>query len=524
MGKFLYDLTEYTGSLPSSGYFLVSIGTGTYKVKESVVNSGSSGSVVSLNDLSDVDVSSPTSGYVLKYNGSSWVPLPDLSATGSAISHSTLSDLTSDDHPQYFTTGRADSRYATITSLTTGLSGCTATCNSGLSGKVGTGIIVTGNGLASGGGALTTNRTIVVSGASSGEAISGTSNTVVMTPARTAQAISGFTSGIINMFGPYVAVLDSVNGNDSTAQIGNINKSFFSLQGVIDAVSSGSYSEISLVIKNEGSYSATKAFNQANLEIDVYNFSNNTTSISLIFSNLSNFKILNRVSSSDDIDYSITLNGKDGTNSHYAGYPITFIASDISLEALNINGGNGYSSPPPKAANEQNGTDGADAGDISINLLNVNFDGFLYIYPGIGQTGGEGGDSVDIGGDGGSGGDGSHISLTVNGGKFFSGTTHLYEAASAAAGGSGGFGPGSSGNTGVDGSLGGINTVEIVNVHSASVLDGFNFSSPLPVQSSVTFWNSFLNDITADSSSVIKCCFYQTLTGPSAGIGCTQWS
>lgn len=84
MGQFIHNFTEYTSSIPSGAFIPVSIESGTYKVTKNLLLSGitGAGSVTGLNDLSDVLVPSPSSGEVLKYNGSAWINAEDLSTSG----------------------------------------------------------------------------------------------------------------------------------------------------------------------------------------------------------------------------------------------------------------------------------------------------------------------------------------------------------------------------------------------------------------------------------------------------------
>jgi len=82
--------------------------------------------VAALNDLTDVVISSVSSGQVLKYNGTNWVNDSDLVGSGDGeTDHGALTGLSDDDHSQYLLatgsrTGATASRQVFTSGITTG--------------------------------------------------------------------------------------------------------------------------------------------------------------------------------------------------------------------------------------------------------------------------------------------------------------------------------------------------------------------------------------------------------------------
>lgn len=70
-----------------------------------------SGSASALNDLTDVVITTPSSGQVVSYNGTDWV---NSTPSSGVTDHGLLSGLSDDDHPQYYNQTRGDARYAQI--------------------------------------------------------------------------------------------------------------------------------------------------------------------------------------------------------------------------------------------------------------------------------------------------------------------------------------------------------------------------------------------------------------------------
>lgn len=116
---------------------------------------------LTLDGLADVSAPSPTSGQVLAWNGTLWVPTTG--GGGGVSDHGALTGLADDDHGQYHTDARGDARYPPLARL-----------------------ISAGTGL-SGGGSLAADRTLAVAyGTTAGTAAQG--NDVRLSDARTPTA------------------------------------------------------------------------------------------------------------------------------------------------------------------------------------------------------------------------------------------------------------------------------------------------------------------------------------------------
>ena len=111
----------------------------------------------SLDNLSDVTITSPTSGQVLKFNGAEWVNDTDaVSGGGGGVTdHGALTGLWDDDHTQYHTDARGDARYYTKSEVDTSLSGKVAS-NTAITGATKTKITYDAKGLVINGADATT--------------------------------------------------------------------------------------------------------------------------------------------------------------------------------------------------------------------------------------------------------------------------------------------------------------------------------------------------------------------------------
>jgi hypothetical protein len=110
------DITNLQTSLDAKQAALVS-GTNIKTINgESVLGSGNivisgSGGSTTLDGLSDVTITTPSSGQSLQYNGTSWV---NATPSPGVTDHGLLSGLADDDHIQYFNQARGDARYSQI--------------------------------------------------------------------------------------------------------------------------------------------------------------------------------------------------------------------------------------------------------------------------------------------------------------------------------------------------------------------------------------------------------------------------
>lgn len=97
------DLTDADGLIPTTlldlgivdgtnGQVLTTNGAGAFTFQTVTQDGGGGGGAEALNDLTDVTISSPALGQVLKYNGTFWVN--DTDATGDGGGASTFADLT----------------------------------------------------------------------------------------------------------------------------------------------------------------------------------------------------------------------------------------------------------------------------------------------------------------------------------------------------------------------------------------------------------------------------------------------
>lgn len=77
-----------------------------------------------LDNLSDVVITSPTTGQVIKYDGTNWINDTDATASGGSgvTDHGALTGLGDDDHTQYHNDTRGDARYYTKSQVDTSLS------------------------------------------------------------------------------------------------------------------------------------------------------------------------------------------------------------------------------------------------------------------------------------------------------------------------------------------------------------------------------------------------------------------
>lgn len=108
-----YTETEVNSLLSSHTHIIASV-TGLQAALDAKAN------LVHTHALSDLNQSSATSGQVATWNGSAWIASSPITGV---TDHSLLSNLSADDHTQYFNIARGDARYNTKSEITSFLAG-----------------------------------------------------------------------------------------------------------------------------------------------------------------------------------------------------------------------------------------------------------------------------------------------------------------------------------------------------------------------------------------------------------------
>lgn len=232
---------------------------------------------------------------------------------------------------------------------------------------------VSASGLATGGGALSADRTIDVPVASQAEAEAGSNNSKGMTPLRTAQAIAALGGSGSSISTPRVLYVETT-GNNGTAVVGDPSKPYATAQAAFDAA-----------LALTGNYL---------LKLGVGSFSVTTTSV---------WPSRIAVSGAGRKHSLLTL---DTSNN-------VVLCSDMTVDVtINATGAAGSAGGTGNAPGGAGGTGGTGDTGPYIELHGVY--GRITTIGGDGGTGGNGGDGGGviiggIGGDGGTGGTGGPV-------------------------------------------------------------------------------------------------------------------